>query len=366
MSTSVSGILYIHVAFDWGEEIDLDRARRLVPSEYLDLARRRRTPPTIAYRPAPLRVALGDVALELAELGRVNAAAGATIFDFAAVSLSLRVPFNLPTERLTSLAATLAEPTSLVRVARAAVAPLHRQLLPAIHDPAWQDDLSEEYFVFQLPPEGSLAPLDGLIDPSRGPHAGWIAGLLRLEDSPLSTDEINEALRRHIRYGPEDLLVADWAAAVLVDRDCDETLQTMEFCNLQLLELRHIDNRLDATLSAAYRLIHPLTHTWLPFWRMHARPLRVLGELKVEANSLFERISNVLKLVGDQYLARVYRLVAGRFHFEEWERNIQRKLEAAEGVYQVLSDQAATFRLELLELLVVVLILLEIVLAFFH
>ena len=32
--------------------------------------------------------------------------------------------------------------------------------------------------------------------------------------------------------------------AVLVDRECDETLQTIEFANLQLLEFRHIDNRL--------------------------------------------------------------------------------------------------------------------------
>ena len=94
--------------------------------------------------------------------------------------------------------------------------------------------------------------------------------------------------------------------------------------------------------------------------------MRQLGELKVEANGLFERTGNVLKLVGDQYLARVYRLVAGRFHLEEWEQNIQRKLEVAEGVYQVVSDQAVTGRTEFLELVVIFLILLEILLAVFH
>jgi uncharacterized Rmd1/YagE family protein len=92
--------------------------------------------------------------------------------------------------------------------------------------------------------------------------------------------------------------------------------------------------------------------------------MRQLGELKVEANALFERTGNVLKLVGDSYLARVYRLVDTRFHLDAWEKNIQRKLEVAEGVYQVVADQASSFRGEFLELIVVLLIALEIVMAF--
>lgn len=86
----------------------------------------------------------------------------------------------------------------------------------------------------------------------------------------------------------------------------------------------------------------------------------------MEANALYERTGNALKLVGDPYLARVYRLVAARFHLDTWEENIQRKLEVAEGVYQVVSDQASHFRTEFLEVVVVLLILIEIVLAFMH
>ena len=68
-----------------------------------------------------------------------------------------------------------------------------------------------------------------------------------------------------------------WGAAALVDSDCDETLQAIEFANLQLLEFRHIDNRLDDRLASAARLLHPPGRSWLPFWRSHARPLRVKG-----------------------------------------------------------------------------------------
>src|SRR5262249_38897352 len=163
-----------------------------------------------------------------------------------------------------------------------------------------------------------------------------------------------------------DLFVADWPAAVLIDRDCEETLQVIELANVQLLEYRHIDTRLDNSLSTAYQLIHGLSRSRMPFWRTHARSLRVLGDLKLEATDLFERTGNVLKLVGDQYLARVYRVLAGRFHIEEWEKGIRRKLEVLEGIYQTLSDQAATFRAELLEGMILLLIVMELVLAFYH
>src|SRR5438067_3621666 len=123
-----AGILHAFVAFDWGEEVDLDRARRLVPAEVHELPRRRRTPTSIAFRPAPLRVALAAPPLELPELGPVAPAAEAIVFDFAALSLSLQVPFRLPAAALGRLAGWLADPAPVLRAARAAVEPLHAQL----------------------------------------------------------------------------------------------------------------------------------------------------------------------------------------------------------------------------------------------
>jgi hypothetical protein len=357
-----TGTLHLYVAFDWGEEVDLAHAHRLVPAEFLDLPRRRRTPTSFSYRPSPLRFGTDPVSLDLPEIGPVTGPAEVTLFDFGALSVAVQAPFRLSAAGLSGVAGWLADPGPVVRAARAAVMPFHQRLLPAIQSPLWQEDFSEEYFVFQLYPDEPDAGPAALL----GPRGGWLAGLLRLEAGQLSAEETAEALRLHLSYSPADLVVPDWGAAVLLDRDCGETLQTIEFANLQLLEFRHIDSRLDADLAAAYRLIHATVVSRLPFWRSPARALRALGELKVEANSLFERTENVLKLVGDQYLARVYRLLAGRFHLEEWQRSIQRKLEVAEGVYQVVSDQAGTYRTEFLEIVVIVLILLEIILAVIH
>ncbi|HZZ81040.1 MAG TPA: hypothetical protein VFE62_21240 [Gemmataceae bacterium] len=351
----MQGILHIYVAFDWGDEIDLEGVRKLVPASTQELPRRPRTPLSFIYRPAPLRAPLPGVTLNLAELGPCQATANVTLFDFGAVSVAFHVPFNADPATLLRFAGSLADSSPLIQKARELAEPIYQQALPAIHDPLWHD-LSEEYFVFQLGPDALEQAND----------RAWLAGMVHLESGPLSDDEINEAIRHRLSYSPEDLFVPDWAAAVLVDRECEETLHAISFANLQLLEFRHIDNRLDENLAAAARIIQPLTRSTLPYWRMHEQPLRALGELKVEANGLFERAGNVLKLVGDPYLARVYRMIATRFHLETWIENIQRKLEVAEGVYQVVADQAGHFRTQFLEVIVVILILIEIVLAFVH
>ena len=159
--------------------------------------------------------------------------------------------------------------------------------------------MSEEYIVFQLWERRT----DWLED-----RADWIAGLVRLESEPLSPDEVREATRLSLSYTPNDLVVLDWAAGVVADTDCADTLQVIEFANVQLLEFRHIDDRLDDRLEAAYRLIRPeRRRRWIPVrWRLHGDAVRQIRELEIEATSLFERVDNALKLIGDHYLARVF------------------------------------------------------------
>jgi hypothetical protein len=362
----LTGRLHVYVAFDWGEEIDLDIARRQqTVSVVLDMLRRPRTPASIAYRPPPLRFPIGPVVIDMPGLtGTPIRSAEATVFDFAGVSLALQLPFCLSRPQLRELAAGLAEQhtaRAIMETARSVLEPLYHKLLPAIKKPLWADNFWEEYYVFQFPPGESVRPDDLL-----GPDAGWLAALLRLEDEPLSQQEIEEALRLVLRYTTHDVFIPDWGAAVLVDREgeSDETLQAIEFANLQLLEYRHIDRRLEDVLAQADDLLAKTGRSRLPFWRTHARPLRVLGELKVEANGLFERTGNVLKLVGDQYLARVYRLLAARFHLPEWEQDIRHKLEVLEGVYEVISNQSAHFRSEFLEIIIIILILIEVIMGF--
>src|SRR5205814_1481208 len=132
-----------------------------------------------------------------------------------------------------------------------ALGPLFAKLSPAIRDPLWRDDLSEEYYVFQMPSIDSAA------------DRGWLADLVHLEAEPLSDEEVEEALRLKLSYTPNDLFVPDWAAAVLFDSEpgCTETLRVIQFANVQLLEYRHIDDN----IASAYRRVQDTNRSRLRF-----------------------------------------------------------------------------------------------------
>jgi uncharacterized Rmd1/YagE family protein len=75
-------------------------------------------------------------------------------------------------------------------------------------------------------------------------------------------------------------------------------------------------------------------------------------------------VNNTLKLLGDQYLARVYRTANQRFHLKEWDESILRKLETLESIYEKISDQASNRRMEMLEWVIIILIAFSIALEF--
>ena len=70
-------------------------------------------------------------------------------------------------------------------------------------------------------------------------------------------------------------------------------------------------------------------------------------------------------LLGDQYLARVYRIVSQRFHLEAWDASILRKLQTLESIYGKMSDRAGTRRMEVLEWIIIILIALSLAVSLF-
>lgn len=359
----VSGVLHAYVAFDWGEEVDLVQAAKLLEAEpgsasSPGLPRRRRTPLSIEYRPAPLVFQLPNTLCKFAVLGEVEAQVEMILFDFATLSLSLRLPFSLTGSKLSELAQELSRPGDFPNFGRSLLEPIFKRITSAIKQPKWSE-LTEEYFVFQFNNVEFLPEIPDLLKT----HSAWLASLLRLDASPLANDEIEESIKQRLQYSPTDLLVVDWAAAVLIDSDCEETLQTIQFANLQLLRYRYLDDLLDTELSNSAKWSHWPT----PFSQLLGeganKRVRELGALNIEATNLFERTGNVFKLLGDMYLSRTYRLLATRFHLPAWEGSIRRNLEVIEDVYRVVADQAAAMRAQILEIIIILLIAVELFLA---
>ncbi len=356
--TPLEATVHLAFAFDVGDAIDLDRSRAILQGEPGRLPRRRRTPESIDYRPPPIRLELDAVGVRLpgawSEVRPLRAEL--TLFDFGAISLAIAFPVSTTPPSLLELAGSLTEAAPLTEAARQLLAPWLDRLRPAVYDYALSE-MSEEYIVFQL----AHRRTDWLES-----HADWIAGLVRLETGPLSVGEVREATRRSLAYTPSDIVVLDWAAGFVADTECGDTLQVIEFANIQLLEFRHIDDRLDDRLESAYRLLRPEPRRPLwprrP-WPLHGDAVRQIRELEIEATSLFERVDNSLKLIGDHYLARVFEVASKRFHLRGWQQSIRRKLETVGDVYDLMVQQAGGHRTEALEITVVILIAIEIVLA---
>ena len=85
--------------------------------------------------------------------------------------------------------------------------------------------------------------------------------------------------------------------------------------------------------------------------------------MQLESAVLLERVTNALKVFGEEYLTRIYRLAARRFQLAELDASISRKLATVESIYQKMADKAAGVRMELLEWVVIILIASEIVLS---
>jgi hypothetical protein len=171
-------------------------------------------------------------------------------------------------------------------------------------------------------------------------------------------------MAHRIAFGLDDATIIDWNAAMIFGQEMDDVRAVLEFANVELLEMRFLDRQLDDALDQAYEALSKRRWDRLALPGSIRADLRRIARLQVESAILFERVTNTLKLFGDQYLARVHRLASQRFHLESWDASITRKLQTLESIYGKMTDSAATRRMELLEWIIIILIAVSIFVSF--
>jgi hypothetical protein len=159
-------------------------------------------------------------------------------------------------------------------------------------------------------------------------------------------------------YVRDEVVLVDWFAAMLVGDDMEDERLVLELTVAELLELRDLDEQLDRGIDAAYNLL-TRQRSWLASLSTRAADLSQVSQLQADAAVLFEGVDNALKLLGDQYLARLYRVASERFHLPQWDVSIERKLRVLDGIYEKMSGRAASRRFEVLEIVIIVLIALS-------
>ena len=355
------GVAYVLFAYDVGLSIALDAAEKRVKSmtERTPIKHQRRAPKYFDFQPIPLRVTQVSTPHVM---GRfiTSPAVETVLYDFGAVCVTYQIPLSGPFSDLLKLSEELYDNELLLADSRRLV----QELLDGIESAVTRPSISgfyEDYVIFQI------RELDGGVDAPRrllAENRTLLAQVLRADDELRSEQEVQDALLCEISYGAEDLTLVDWVSSFVFAKTADDTRAVLEFGQVQLLELRHLDHQLDASLDRCYEALSRTTEKRFVLPAAGGDDIREIGRLQVESAVLFEGINNALKLLGDQYLARLYEQVAQRYHLDAWDESILRKLRTLDSIYTKIEDAHSSARLEFLEWIVIVLIGLELIVPF--
>ena len=355
--TITKGTCIAIFAYDVGHSINLTDAERRIAAgtERGRLRHKTRAPQYFEYRPAPLRLVQEGTIFDISGY-QASPMVEVMVYDFGAATITYRFPIDGPFSRLLELGESLYENERLLAESRTRVEQLVQELGPAIERPAIAEDV-EDYILFSIE---SSVPETPPLWMSRETD---LAQILRADRTPFSEQEVADAVSCRISFGQEDVAVIDWHSAVLFGKEMDDVRAVLEFANVELLEMRILDEQLDQALDEGYEaLTRKPRRLSLP--GSHDKDMTHIAQLQVDSALIFERVTNTLKLLGDQYLARVYRLASQRFHLEAWDASILRKLQTLESIYSKMSDRAGTRRMEVLEWIIIILIALSIAVSF--
>jgi hypothetical protein len=354
------GLVHVVIAYDIGFGIDLVRCRQSVTdlTELAHIKHKGYAPRYFQFDPLPIRVTQEIAPLSIGGL-KSNPSIDVVIYDFGGISISYTLAMSGPMEEWIALSCQLAESSVFLEDSRKRCEHLLAVIESAVEN-ASISDLTEDYLLFQFEAcEGTLSPDDLFTK-----HAAQVARLLRSEHDPLSDQELNDSMAVRVSFGRDDVAIIDWNAALLFDKEPDDVRSVLEFANLQLLEARFLDERLDRALDRSYEVLNlPRDLRLLRTPGRTRTELRRVAKMQVDGAILFERVGNALKLLGDQYLARVYRATSQRYRLAEWNTGILRKLETIESIYEKMHDQSTNLRMEVLEWIIILLIAFEIVLS---
>ncbi|HSL72315.1 MAG TPA: hypothetical protein VK864_18850 [Longimicrobiales bacterium] len=347
--------------FDVAYAIDLGRVEQLAAAP-ARIRLQRAAPKAIAFGVSPVEFSLGRVTLPLDGRPR-DADVSARVYDFGAVVLLLRLPIeNEPWAEFVGLSNQLAEASESETggdIWRDLLSRVLHVITPAMDRPT-NSGLQEGYLI------AATHRFDRSLSATELLETVDLVPLLAGEARPLAAQARADLLRHSLSYYDDDLVVLTWDRAFALEPSgSSDIADVLEVANAQLLELRYYDELLDTELPRMYDRVAGVQQALRGLGRRrYAMLARELHALVADVTEITERVDNALKVTEDVYLARVYGAALDLFRVRTWSSAVDRKLAIVRDTYAALYDEAATARAELLEMAIVLLIVLEIVLAF--
>ena len=353
------GSILIYRVFDVAEEANLVKIDELLKTEG-SRARLQftKTPrPAVVMRDAPVTLHLGESDLPLFKKN-IKVETFAKIWDYGVLSILFQVPIDPGTswEELIQMSAQLEQDPSIDDVARLKSQELVNLVRPALRDPHnWPD--FEDYIIFFFEDLGDTK-CSQLVD-----QMGSARLIVAEASSRLSERQMKSILEGTFQYSDSDLTIIDWNSAIVVEPSGKkEVPEVIEFALTHMMEMRYYDSLLDQRLSTLYDAIEESRARFLS--NRFTTLSREASARYIEFSEFIERVDNSFKVVGDFYLARIFRAAGEKFRISEWEMNISRKINIFSNLSELLQGEVNVNRSLYLEITIVVLILFEILTTF--
>jgi hypothetical protein len=354
----VSGGILIYRLYDVAWDIDLSKVEEKVREYKRQNIERKRFSKAFEFANPPLSLRLPSFEKNIkGKQCAVNAYAKA--YDFGVLSIIFEILINeIEIADFEALAKNPDEPfkadfqKELDRLISDLGDALHQ-----VNRSRFEEDYTI-YYLRQLNPEKSAKEFLSACD---------VGNLLLYEEGESLPSEAikKELISFSFSYSDNDLVVLSWDKALVLEPGGSMDIpDLLEFANAQLLELRVYDDMVDRELDIINdRLITQVSPSIWKIKRYEALATRVMRTV-TDLTGVTEKIDNSLKVTEDVYYAKVYTSALSLFKVEAWEKSIERKINIASRVYEMLYRVITNKRTELLEIIIVILIAIEIALFF--
>lgn len=343
----------VYRLIDLAEEVDLSQ----LALERLRLFRARRG--TVKFERPPATVDLGT-----AEIEGLTGALSARIYDFGVAVLRWRTELasRLSWEELQAAADRLIDSAEVEPLFAAELGRLEAMIAPALVDPVEppEERLTEEFAVVHLAGVDLEGSLDSLVE--RPEAVELVVG---------EGAELTEAVRRELEqysfgYTRQDLAVLGFDRVLIVDPEgIWDVADLVELAHAELIELGYYDRMLRRELEHLPGLLarRPGMLTSL-VGRRHARLLHRLMVRHAEITEVRSRLLGALTITEDLFYAKVYRRAMALYGTTELAETMETRLRVLTDVVSMVNGEVNARRAEVLELGILILVLLEVIRAF--
>lgn len=361
---AIAGEVVLQRVFDLGGTLHMQKARQILgPMAEFNAVQPVRAAPEYVSFAAPIPLNLASLDLRVSTGNNTPVVLSARLYEVGALAIMIRL--SVKAENLNDLAGFASMPLFL-NGKHEKRSHIFAKVVDAIR-PAVVSAFDE---VFDVPVDAEnftaycLKEVSGGAEYIFSAERAQIAGLLIGEPHPekLAPSEVEDTLRNWHSYYREDLVVADWDAAFVVEPSgqYEDLLYIFEVANLQLLALRKYDIYLDATLDRGYEEFERLSKG-PPIFTGRARAMvRELSSIRMDLAKVTDEVANTAKFFGDWHIARVYMGLAEKLHIGDYHKIVEEKLATLNELYQSVLAEIDRRQNLALEVMILVLIIFEV------